>query len=616
MTLVDDVKARSDIVQVISQYADLDTRSRTPKAPCPFHSERTASFVVFPDTGTWRCFGACSTGGDVISFVMRKENLQFGEALKQLAEQAGIEYKQGERKGDSGLLYKANEVAAAYFSALLTSPEGAEARAYLEGRGFDAEAAKRRGFGMSPSGIETLAGHLKTRGIGAGAAKAAGLVRQGQDGGWSDMFRGRLTIEIRDRRGNIAGFGARSMDGSDPKYLNSPRSTIFDKSGLLYGLNWAADGISRTRTVVVVEGYMDAITAHEAGFDNTVASMGTAITTDQVGLVRGLADEVILALDGDVAGQTATRNSLETVWGAIQSQRRSASGSGSTVSSSLDIKVATFASGKDPDEVIRGDTTGQAWRDALKEAKPLLDYLLETAAGTYDLSTPDGKARAAGELRPLINTVPNQYEQEGYMTRLAELLDVSLEQLKVSVPQTANRRRASAILNREPSRQQSPDDAVASALNPESSNAPEDYLLAVVLQKPELREYAMGASEEQFRDPVNRVVFTMLKDSAMLNGKVLSGEGEVAEKIERLRGKLLPPTDQNEMVEAISDCVLRLHQRYIRTIKAEENRLLPTDGKALPDDPQQAAELAERLVKTNERMQDIFERQNSIARRS
>jgi len=609
MTLVDDVKARSDIVQVISQYADLDTRSRTPKAPCPFHAERTASFVVFPDTGTWRCFGACSTGGDVISFVMRKENLQFGEALKMLAEQAGIEYRQSDKRNDSDLLYKANEVAAAYFSALLTSPEGADARAYLEVRGFDAEAAKRRGFGFSPSGIETLSGHLKTRGIGAGAAKAAGLVRQGQDGGWNDMFRGRLTIEIRDRKGNIVGFGARSMDGSEPKYLNSPRSSIFDKSGLLYGLNWAADGISSSGTVVVVEGYMDAITAHEAGFDNTVASMGTAITTDQVGLVRGLANEVILALDSDVAGQTATRNSLETVWGALQSQRPSATGNASAAAS-LEIRVATFASGKDPDEVIRSDKSGNAWRESLKNAKPLLDYLLETAAGTYDLSTPDGKARAAGELRPLINMVPNQYEQEAYMTRLAALLDVSLEQLRVSAPRTSSARRAAGVLLREPPGSRSSSDAVASALNPDSANAPEDYLLAVVLQNPDMHEYAMGVSEEQFRDPVNRVVFTMLKNSARLDDPTLSEEGDVMEKIERLRGKSLPPTDQTEMVDAISDCVQRLHQRHIRTIKAEENRLLPNDGKALPDDPQQAADLAQRLVDTNKQLQHLFARRS------
>mgnify|MGYP006175424287 FL=1 len=609
MTLVDDVKARSDIVQVISQYADLDTRSRTPKAPCPFHAERTASFVVFPDTGTWRCFGACSTGGDVISFVMRKENLQFGEALKMLAEQAGIEYRESDRRNDSDLLYKANEVAAAYFSALLTSPEGADARAYLKGRGFDDYAAKRRGFGFSPSGIETLAGHLKTRGISAGAAKAAGLVRQGKDGGWNDMFRGRLTIEIRDRRGNIAGFGARSMDGSEPKYLNSPRSSIFDKSGLLYGLNWAADAISSSGTVVVVEGYMDAITAHEAGFDNTVASMGTAITTDQVGLVRGLANEVILALDSDVAGQAATRNSLETVWGALQSQRRSATVKTSTLAS-LEIRVATFESGKDPDEVIRGDKSGNAWRESLKNARLLLDYLLETAAGTYDLSTPDGKARAAGELRPLINMVPNQYEQEAYMTRLAALLDVSLEQLRVSAPRTSISRRAAGALLREPPGSRSSSDAVASALNPDSANAPEDYLLAVVLQNPEMREYAMGVSEEQFRDPVNRVVFTMLQNSATLEGAGPSGEGDVMEKIERLRDKILPPTDQKEMVEAISDCVQRLHQRHIRTIKAEENRLLPNDGKALPDDPQQAADLAQGLLDTNKQLQHLFARRS------
>ena len=603
MTLVDEVKARSDIVQVISQYADLDTRSRTPKAPCPFHAERTPSFVVFPDTGTWRCFGACSTGGDVIAFVMRKENLQFSEALKHLADRAGIRYEPNERRDDYEPLYKANEIAAAYFRALLNSPEGDKARAYLEGRGIDADAAKRRGFGLSPSGIETLAGHLKTRGTGAGAAKAAGLVRQGSDGGWHDMFRGRLTIEIRDRRGRIVGFGARSLDGSEPKYVNSPRSSIFDKSGLLFGLNWAADGISASGTVVVVEGYMDAITAHEAGFDNTVASMGTAITAEQVALVRGLAGEVILAMDSDVAGQAATRNSLESVWGAIQSHRRSSSTTGSA--SALEIRVATFESGKDPDEVIRGDPSGDEWRASLDKAKPLLDYLLETAAGTYDLNTPDGKAQAAGELRPLINQVPNQYEQEAYLTRLAELLGVSLEQLRVSAPRSTRRRRAPGMLDREPAGR---NDAVASALNPESTNAPEDYLLAAVLQQPELHEYAMGVSEEQFRDPVNRAVFAMLKDSEILKQDAPSDGGAIAEKIVRLRAKAMPPMGHQEMVDAVSDCVLRLHQRHIRTIKAEENRLLPTDGKALPDDPEQAAALTERLVKTNDRWKRLFAR--------
>ena len=605
MTLVDEVKARSDIVQVISQYADLDTRSRTPKAPCPFHAERTPSFVVFPDTGTWRCFGACSTGGDVIAFVMRKENLQFGEALKHLADLAGIRYEPNERRGDYESLYKANEIAASYFRALLNSPEGEAARSYLAGRGIDTEAAKRRGFGLSPSGIETLAGHLKTRGIGAGAAKAAGLVRQGQDGGWHDMFRGRLTIEIRDRRGRIVGFGARSLDGSEPKYINSPRSSIFDKSSLLFGLNWAADGISASGTAVVVEGYMDAITAHEAGFDNTVASMGTAITAEQVGLVRGLASEVILALDSDVAGQAATRNSLESVWGAIQSHRRSSSAAGGP--STLEIRVATFDSGKDPDEVIRGDPSGDEWRASLKEAKPLLDYLLETVAGTYDLDTPDGKAQAAGELRPLINQVPNQYEQEAYLTRLAGLLGVSLEQLRMSAPRSTYRRRSPGPMDREPP---GANEAAASALNPDSVNAPEDYLLAAVLQKPELREYAMGVSEEQFRDPVNRAVFTILKDSDTLEDAALSGVGDIADKIERLRNRALPPMDHREMVDAISDCVLRLHQRHIRTIKAEENRLLPTDGKALPDDPQQAAALAQRLVETNDRLQHLFARRS------
>ncbi len=193
------------------------------------------------------------------------------------------------------------------------------------------------------------------------------------------------------------------------------------------------------------------------------------------------------------------------------------------------------------------------------------------------------------------------------MTRLAELLGVSLEQLRVSAPRSTNRRRPPGWIVREPP---GSTDAAASALNPDSINAPEDYLLAAALQKPELREFAMGVSEEQFRDPVNRAIFTMLKDWDTLEDAALSGDGDIAEKIERLRRRMLPPTDHQEMVDAISDCVLRLHQRHIRTIKAEENRLLPTDGKALPDDPQQAAALAQRLVETNVRLKHLFARRS------
>ena len=225
MTLLDEVKRRADITQIVSDYVDLDTSSRIPKARCPFHAERTPSFVVYPESGTWHCFGGCSTGGDAITFLMKQENYSFGDALRRLAERYGIDTRQHDTFADRGrskrnnTFIEANGVAARYFTSLLAGPEGADARQYLESRGITADVSTRRGLGLAPSGMETLGGHLKARGISSAAAVGSGLITRRREGEWGDMFRGRITIEIHDSQGRIVGFGARSLDGSEPKYL-------------------------------------------------------------------------------------------------------------------------------------------------------------------------------------------------------------------------------------------------------------------------------------------------------------------------------------------------------------------------------------------------------------
>ena len=237
MSQVDEIKSALDIVQVVSETVDLDTRSRTPKANCPFHAERTPSFVVFPDSGTWRCFGACAVGGDVISFIQKRDDLDFRGALKAAASRAGIELDDRAREKQETLspLISANDVALGYFWTQLLATSGEDARAYLEGRGIDTDMARRRDLGLAPNGMETLAGHLKSTGTPGSAASGAGLVVQTADGGWRDMFKGRLTIAIRDAEGRVVGFGGRELDGSEPKYLNTGRTAIFDKSRILYG---------------------------------------------------------------------------------------------------------------------------------------------------------------------------------------------------------------------------------------------------------------------------------------------------------------------------------------------------------------------------------------------
>ena len=265
MTLIDEVKSRTEIVDVVANYVDLDTSSRNPKARCPFHTERTPSFYVFPETGTWRCFGACATGGDVLAFVMKQEGIEFRDALHRLADSAGIRYETGLPATDrtdsapKATIVEANEAAAKWFWQMLLSSEGEPTREYLTSRGIDMDTAERRGFGFAPGGGRlTLTGHLRSSNVAPQAARDAKLVVQGEDKSWRDFFRNRLTVQIRDRSGKIIGFGARSLDGSEPKYLNTPQTSVFDKSRTLYGLDWAADSMRQSHRAVVVEGYMDA----------------------------------------------------------------------------------------------------------------------------------------------------------------------------------------------------------------------------------------------------------------------------------------------------------------------------------------------------------------------
>lgn len=595
MSLADDVKKRLDIVQVVSEYVDLDTRARTPKARCPFHAENTPSFVVFPESQLWRCFGACATGGDVITFLSRQHKVDFREALRMAATRAGIRDtspRREERK--SSPLIEANEVAQAYLAGVLNSPRGEAARVYLKSRGIVDAAVRRREFGLCPDGLETLAGHLQSKGIQAGVARAAGLVTQTREGAWRDMFVGRLTIAIRDADGRLVGFGARTLSGAEPKYLNSPRSEVFDKSKLLYGLHWAHDRVRLTGTVVVVEGYMDVIAAHEREFENVVASMGTAITRDQVEHVKGLAQKVVLALDADAAGQEATLNSLETVWGAY-------GGASSELGArrQLDIRVARLAGGKDPDEVI--SQSPDAWRSIVDDAAPLLDWLIDTHVRRNDVSTPAGKARVTEAIFPLVAVLQNTYEQDRYLTALSSKLGVTLEQLRASAGRIRpQRRRGLAVRGNT--------EASESALTGQADTAIERFLLTMVLSGDDIREYAAELPEEAFSDPGNRAVFTAWQTSGTIGRLRETAPPDLAERIEHLTGNPLPPMDQRARVGAITDSVRRLLELHLKRLKAQEARALE-DPAFIEGSPETRTLIEQRSLETNERLKNLYTRQ-------
>ncbi|MSQ08966.1 MAG: DNA primase [Dehalococcoidia bacterium] len=615
MSLLDEVKQRVDIVQVVSKYADLDTSSRIPKALCPFHSERTPSFVVYPESGTWHCFGSCATGGDAVSFLMKKENIPFQEALKRLADDLGIQARD-ERAGPArniSDLYEANEVAARYFKARLRAPEGEAARKYVEGRGFSMEAADRRGLGLAPSGLESLGGHLKARGVDARAAVGAGLITRAQDGAWRDMFRNRLTIEIRDAQGRLCGFGARSLDGSEPKYLNTAKSDTFDKGRILYGLNWAADTVRTTGEAVVVEGYMDALAAHEHGIGNVIACMGTAITPDQLELVarlvsnRNRVGRIILCLDADSAGQESTLRELSQSHTLFQTGWQSAS----RPFPPSEIKAASIEGGKDPDEVIRADRA--AWDRAIANAVPFLQWMINAYSARFDVSTPQGKAALFEAVKDPIYAVSNTYEQDRYLTSLAKSMGVPEQRLRAMLTRPAagpaatagegSRRQASPRRTREREGRIAPSQ-VAAALESSGQDAIEEYLLSLLLRHEDLRDYALAVPDEHFRDAANRELFTQWRSSSLTALLQAPREGPPGGKIDQLLSRQLPPADHLQRVDAVNQCVRRLRERHLRMIKGLEVKAFSELEPLLPEG--QREELRKQSLDSNSRLRQVF----------
>ena len=298
MDTVDEIKQRLDIVEVLSSYVpDLKKSGRNFKAVCPFHSEKTPSFFVFPERQSWHCFGACGTGGDMFAFVMRKEGVDFKEALNILAERAGVtvvQRKPDESKSEADRLKEINEAAAEVFHRLLfNSTGGQRTREYLIRRGVSEKTMRQFQIGYSQDSWDSLRQELMKRGYHENELASAGLLVEKEKEGTYDRFRNRLMFPIRDMAGRVVGFGARALDDSLPKYLNSPQTLVFDKSSSLYGIDFARPAIRKENLAVVVEGYMDVIVAHQHGFTNVVASLGTALTEKHVGIVKKLTNRLV-----------------------------------------------------------------------------------------------------------------------------------------------------------------------------------------------------------------------------------------------------------------------------------------------------------------------------------
>ena len=575
---IEEVRNRLDIVDVISETVPLKKAGRTFKAPCPFHNERTPSFIVNPDRQTWHCFGACSTGGDVFSFVMKRENMEFGETLRTLAEKVGVALPTRDQAAESKTdrLLEANKAAAAFFqNQLLTSPAASQARDYIRQRGLSEGVVKDFQLGYCPPTSGVLFRHLQGIGFNMDECADAGLGTRTDSGEVRDIFRGRLIFPIRSPRGRVIGFGGRALGESGPKYINSPQSPLFDKSGTLYAADRAREAAREADRAVVVEGYMDVITAHQFGFRNVVASMGTALTEKQVDVLKRLCKRISLALDADTAGQEATLRSLKSSWQSFyrsvhplqgSNRRRFLEGPPDQV-----VDIVTLPKGEDPDSIIRKDP--DRWISLLESPTPLIDYLMEMEVGRANLDSPGARATILEEFRSLLVTT-DFFDQEVYVRKLANLMQVTEETVKAAI-NTPSPSRIRQPRPPSPSRQNKA--GAGTAPTPRRNDVLEDYVLGLLLQHPYLLPELDEPDPEWFIDPMNRDVFQRL-----ISGIAIEDEGEMEEVMTRLMGAFIPDSTDEDMVRGLRECVTRLESRRLKRLKQAEESALG-DEEALGD---------------------------------
>jgi DNA primase len=515
MSVVDEVKDRLDIVEVIQPYVSLKKAGRNYKGLCPFHAEKTPSFVVFPETGTWHCFGACGTGGDVFTFIMKQENLEFGEALNLLAQRAGVELEPRSSQAAEvdkrlDLLREINQAAATYFHHLLLhSDEGLRAQAYLTTRGLEQETLDRFQVGYALDQWDGLLRYLGSKSYSLIELAEAGVIVEREDGsGYYDRFRKRVIFPIHDQRGRTIGFGGRVLGDETPKYLNSPQTPLFDKSSVLFGLDQAKRGIRTTGEAIIVEGYMDVLMAHQRGLNNVVAQMGTALTEAQLKLLKRHTQRFILALDSDLAGDQATLRGLDmarqvmdrdvvpvpTPRGLIRFEDRLAA----------DIRIVSLPVGLDPDEVIRESPS--RWAQLIAQAKPVMDYYFQALTADLDLGTAQGKSEAVRALAPLIIEVGNRVQRTHYLQQLARIVQIDERVLWQQIQQTAGRQRPRA-----PSRPKQ------SAEPPEKAPLGlDEHCVSFVLRYPELLVQADEALRACDEEPLSSEDLSRPEDRPLL----------------------------------------------------------------------------------------------------
>ena len=497
-SFLQELLARNDIESVVSGYVALKRRGRNLVGLCPFHGEKTASFNLYPETSSFYCFG-CGAGGDVITFVKRIENLDYMDAVRFLADRAGMKMPEYQKENDGNArlrmrILEANREAARLYHQTLYSPLGEEALAYFHRRGYTDATIRHFGLGFAPPGWDHLRNGLKAKGFRDEELQAAFLLARGRNGGYYDVFRNRVMIPIIDIRGNVVGFGGRVLDDSKPKYINTENTLAFSKSHNLFALNFAK---SAGRELNLCEGYMDVIAMHQAGFTNTVAALGTAFPQEQIQLISRYADRVNLIFDADGAGQKATQRAIENL-------RKTG----------IEVRVVSIPDGKDPDEFIRKNGA-DAFKLLLADSANAVEYRLLELGKKYDIRTPSGKVSYLKDATDILAALDSPVERDVYAVRLSELLGIAKESIRQEISGKLHRKNRTETHRtiREVQRREGKE---MREVNPEAAtfaraaNAEEMLLSALLLHPDMIRQVRKELEPEHFLTAFHRRLYERL----------------------------------------------------------------------------------------------------------
>ena len=568
---ISEIKYRNDLGELAASYMQLKRRGRNLVGLCPFHGEKTPSFNIYTENGSFYCFG-CGVGGDIITFVMKIENLDYMEAVKFLAERAGMTVPEDDYDDSMGKLrtrvYEANREAARFYYGKLTSREGAEGLAYLRRRGLADSTIRHFGLGFAPDERFALGDHLRARGFTEAEMIAANLVFKSKSGrGVLDRFYNRVMFPIIDVRGNVIAFGGRIMSDQKPKYLNTSDTVVFNKSLNLFSLNNAKN--SKSEALILCEGYMDVIALNQAGFTNAVATLGTALTSEQASLMKRYCKEVILCYDADEAGQKATAR-------AINILRKVG----------LNVRVITIPDGKDPDEYIKrhGSKGHAAFQNLLDNSGNDMDYRLRKLKAGYDMTDPQGKLDYLNEAVRLLAELDNPMEREIYASRLADETDVA----KASILEQVNRQ----LRRRERTRRRDEDQRLKKEIsarddkiNPQHAanlraTAAEENLIAYLVNNPDKLTYIHERlREEDFSTDFNRRLYGYFSSKILQNRDPMISiasdfTADERSKVVRIVNSYLQYN--NSTVQALDE--------YIAVIKEESSRPTESDIRNSTDD--------------------------------